>query len=111
MITEKSLKADINIATAASHTIIVALSGTSEYIVIDHINLNAAGTQTVQLKDGSTSYGGVYALSTDQSNLVLDNSYQNEDGVITLSSGSALVITLTQAVQVSGFVRYRIKNR
>ena len=110
MITENLLKADISISTSGDNTIITAPSGTSEYIVIDHINMVPNSAVTVQLKDGSTNYGGAYSLTANQG-WVLENSIQNQNGIITLSVNSAFVINLSSAVQVSGFVRYRIINR
>ena len=65
---------------------------------------------TMQLKDGSTAYGGAYSLTSNQG-FVLENSIVNQDGVITMTSGEAFVINLSAAVQVSGFIRYRIINR
>lgn len=110
MLLEKLYKADISIASAGNNTIIAAPSGSGEYLAIDHINLIASGGNTVQLKTGSTSYGGAFALATSVP-LVLDNATQNQDGVITCGVNEAFVINITGAVQVSGFVRYRIINR
>jgi hypothetical protein len=109
MIVEHLLKADINTATSGDNTIIAAPSGTGQYIVIDHINLAPAGAVSIQIKDGSTSYGGLYSLASNQL-FALDNVIQNEEGIITLSVNSAFVINLSGAVQVSGFIRYRIIN-
>jgi hypothetical protein len=110
MITEKLLKSDISISSSGDNTIISAPSGTSEYIAIDHINIVPNSSVSVQLKDGSTNYGGAYLLVANQ-DLILENSVQNQDGVITLSANSAFVINLSSATQVSGFVRYRIINK
>ena len=105
MILENQLKADINIATAGDNTIIVAPSGTSEYLVIDHINMVPASAVTVQLKDGATSYGGAYQLGANVPYIF------DRDNLISLTLNSAFVINLSGAVQVSGFVKYRIINR
>lgn len=102
---ENLKKADIDIATSGDNTIIDA--PTAGYIVIDHINFIVSGTVTVQLKDGSTDYGGAYALAANQS-VTLENVMQNEKGVITISPTTAFVINLSGNVQTSGFVRYRI---
>lgn len=106
MLLEKSYKADINIATTGSNTI-VAAPGAGKYLAIDHINLVPAGGVNVQIKDGTTNYGGLYTLTTSQG-FVLENIYQNQDGIITCSDNSAFVLNLSGNVQVSGFVRYRI---
>ena len=110
MFCEKLQKADISISSSGDNTVIAAPSGTSEYLVIDHINLVPNSAVTVQLKDGTTVYGGAYSLTASQG-WVLENSMGHEDGIITVSSGNAFVINLSGAVQVSGFVRYRIMNR
>ena len=105
MLTDKLRKADINIASSGNNTIITATAG--KYIAIDHINFIPTTAVTVQLKDGSTNYGGSYPLDAKQG-LVFDNVMEHTDGIITMSNGSDFVINLGSAVQVSGFVRYRI---
>lgn len=99
------LKADISIATSGDNTIIAA--PTYGYIAIDHINFVPTSSVNVQLKSGSTNYGGAYPLDSKQA-FTIENAIQNPKGVITLGSGEAFVMNLSDAVQVSGFVRYRI---
>jgi hypothetical protein len=99
------MKADIDFATSGAHTVIAAPS--EGYIVIEHINFIPTSAVTVQFVDGSTNYGGTYALDTKQA-FVLENAIQNEDGLMRMSSASAFGITTGGAVQVSGFVLYRI---
>lgn len=108
MILEKRKKADISINTSGDNTIIAA-PGAGKYIVVDHINFVTAGAVNVQLKDGTTNYGGLYTLTTNQG-FTLENVYQDEDGIITLSENKALVINLSGNVLCGGFVRYRIIN-
>lgn len=110
MLSEKLYKADINISASGDNTIIAAPSDDGVYLAIDHINLIVSSGVTVQLKTGSTAYGGAYALSANQG-LVLENAMQNQDGVITCGAKEAFVINLSGAVQASGFVRYRFINR
>jgi hypothetical protein len=110
MLLEKSYKADIDISASGDNTIIAAPTGTSVYLVIDHINLIPDSSVTMQIKDGSTSYGGAYGFTANQG-FVLENTIQCQDGIITLSANSAFVLNLSSAVQVSGFVRYRIINK
>ena len=102
---ENLKKADIDISTSGDNTIISAPS--SGYIAIDHINFIPTSDVTVQLKDGTVSYGGAYPLSAKQA-FTIENAIQNEHGVITIRPGQAFIINLDGAVQVSGFVRYRI---
>jgi hypothetical protein len=99
------LKADISIATSGDNTIIAAPS--AGYIAIDHINFIPTTAVNVQLKDGSTAYGGAYPLDTKQA-FTIENAIQSPKGVITCTPGEAFVMNLGSAVQVSGFVRYRI---
>ena len=114
---ERLLKADINISSGGDNTIIAPGSGDmpaawengAQFIAIDQINLVPSGAVTVQFKDGSTAYGGAYALSQNQG-FVLENSMRHQDGVITLSPNKNFVINLGSGVQVSGFVRYRIRS-
>lgn len=98
-------KADISISASGDNTVIAA--PTQGFIVIDHINFIPATAVTVQFKDGSTNYGGAYSLDAKQA-VVLENSSHHQKGVITLTPGQAFVMNLNGAVQVSGFVRYRI---
>lgn len=99
------LKADISIAASGDNTIIAAPS--AGYIAIDHINFVPTSAVTVQLKQGTTNYGGAYPLDTKQA-FTIENAILNDKGIITLKPGEAFVINLGAAVQVSGFVRYRI---
>jgi hypothetical protein len=105
MIVENLKKADINISSSGSNTIIAAPA--HGYIAIDHINFIPTSAVTVQLKDGSTNYGGAFPLDAKQA-FVLENNILNQNGVITCSPGSAFVINLSVAVQIGGFIRYRI---
>jgi len=110
MLLEKSYKADIDISASGDNTIIAAPTGTSAYLVIDHINLIPDSAVTLQIKDGSTDYGGPYSLTANQG-FVLENTIVKEEGIITLSANKAFILNLSGAVQVSGFVRYRIINK
>jgi len=105
MLSDKLYKADIDISSSGDNTVIAAPAGS--FIAIDHINILPTSAVTVQLKDGATAYGASYPLDAKQG-LVFDNVMAHRDGIITMSNSSAFVINLGGAVQVSGFVRYRI---
>lgn len=105
---DKLYKADISFSGTGDNTIIAA--PTSGRIVIDFISLFPAAATTIQLKDGTTAYGGSYPLSSKQP-FVFENTTQAYDGVITCSFGNAFVINSDTAVSVTGFVRYRILDR
>lgn len=106
MIIEDSKKADITFSTSGNHTLIAA-PGAGKYLAIDHINFIVAGATNVYFVDGTTQYGGLYTLTTNQA-MVLENVVPNQKGVITCSDNSAFVINSSAAVVVGGFVRYRI---
>lgn len=97
--------ATISIASSGDNTIIAA--PTDGYIAIDHINFIVTTAVNVTLKSGSTAKSGVYPFDTKQA-MVLENTLQHQDGVITCGRNEAFNINLGSAVQVSGFIRYRI---
>ncbi|PIU58379.1 MAG: hypothetical protein COS89_00675 [Deltaproteobacteria bacterium CG07_land_8_20_14_0_80_38_7] len=105
LFSENLKKADINISSSGNNTIIAA--PTTGYIAIDHINFLPTSAVTVQLKQGTTAYGGAYPLDAKQA-YTIENTIGNEHGIITCLPGEAFVIDLGGAVQVGGFVRYRI---
>jgi len=105
LFSENLKKADINISSSGNNTIIAA--PTTGYIAIDHINFLPTSAVTVQLKQGTTAYGGAYPLDAKQA-YTIENAIGNEHGIITCLPGEAFVIDLGGAVQVGGFVRYRI---
>lgn len=108
MFDEKSYKADIDIASSGDNTIIDA-PGEGKYLAIDFLSLLPTSVVAVQFKTGSTAYGGPYPLAALQA-VVFDNPAQLQDGVITIADNEAFIINLGGAVQVGGFVRYRIIN-
>ncbi len=95
----------INISTSGNNTLISAPA--NGYIVIDHINLVNTSSVGVTFKSGTTALSGTYPLS-DKQPITLENVMQNEQGIITCNPGDGFVINLDSAVQVSGFIRYRI---
>lgn len=117
---ERLLKADINISAAGDNTVITigvgempaAWENGAVFVAIDHVNLLANGATTLQFKsgtvaEGQTSYGGQYTLAAGQA-ITLENAIQNELGIITLGANRSFVINLGSAVQVSGFIRFRL---
>ena len=105
MISEDLLKADIDTSTSGDNTIISAPS--QGYIAIDFITMLPTSAVTVQMKDGATDYGGPLPLDAKQP-FTFENVTGHDRGVITISNGNSFVINLSGAVQVGGFVRYRI---
>jgi hypothetical protein len=103
---ENLKKADISISTSGDNTIITAPTTTGNYLAIDFISLIPTLANTIQLKSGTTNYGGAFSLDAKQA-LVFENAIHNEHGVITCAPNEAFVINLTSSQQVSGFVRFR----
>lgn len=103
---ENLRKADINFATAGNNTIIAAPTTSGNYLAIDFLSFMPTTAVTVQLKDGSTNYGGPLPLDAKQP-VTWENAMKNEHGVITLSPNSAFVMNTDSAVQIGGLVRYR----
>lgn len=99
----------INITTSGDNTIIAA-QGEGTYIAIDHINFIATTSVGLTFKSGSTSLSGAYPLDTKQA-VALDNAMCAEKGIITCGNNEAFIINLDGAVQVSGFIRYRIVQK
>ena len=107
MQTEKLLNAVISISTSGSNEIIAAPS--SGYIVIEHINLIPTAASDVTFLSGTTELSGAYPFDAKQA-LVLENTYNDEDGIMKCANEEAFNITLGTATQTSGFVKYRIKG-
>lgn len=101
-------KADINISSSGDNTIIAA-PGAGKHLMIDFITLIPTSAVTVQMKDGTTAYGGPLPLDAKQP-FTFENAVHYERGIITCSDNAAFVINLGGAVQCGGFVRYRIYN-
>lgn len=99
-------KADINIATSGDNTIIAAPTTTGNFLVIDFISFLPTTAVTVQLKDGTTNYGGPLPLEAKQA-ITWENAFCNQKGVITMSPNQAFVMNLGGNVQVGGLCRYR----
>lgn len=103
---ENLRKADINFATSGDHTIIAAPTTDGNYLAIDFISFVPTTAVNVQLKDGSTAYGGPLPLDAKQY-VTWENAIENEHGVLTMSPNNAFVINTDSAVQIGGIVRYR----
>lgn len=105
-INEDLRKADINIATSGDNTIIAAPTTAGNYLAIDFISFMPTSGVTVQLKTGSTAYGGPLPLDAKQT-ITWENVTKHTKGVITCAPNQAFVINLGGAVQVGGLIRYR----
>lgn len=108
MWTDRLLKANIDISTAAT-TEVIAAPGAGKFIAIDWIGAQTNAANNVTLRDGSTAYGGLLPLAS-AGGFVFENTIKNRDGIITLTANTALNIVTSATTQLSGFVRYRIVN-
>lgn len=106
---ETEEKADINISSSGDNTIIAA-PGDGKYLAIDFIAMMPTTAVSVQLKSGSTSYGGPYPLDAKQS-FTIENAVHYQGGIIKCANNEAFVINLDSAVQLGGYCRYRIINK
>ena len=97
--------ADINISASGDNTIVSA--PTAGFIAIDFITFLPTSAVSVQIKNGTTSIGGPLPLDAKQP-VTLENTIKNLNGIITCSTGNAFILNLGSAVQVGGFVRYRV---
>ena len=104
MLTDKKGRAEIDTSTLGDNTIIAAPS--TGHIEIDHISvMPTGGANTLIFKDGSTQMFA-YELDDNQG-YAFDNANINNN-TIALSEGQALVLNLSAATQVSGFILYRV---
>ena len=112
MFVEYTLKADINISSSGTNVILSSPIPTDNnlYYAIDHINLVPDAAVTLQIVCGSTNYGGAYSLTANQG-FILENVSGDENGIITCGADEAFLLELSDAVQVSGFIKYRIRNQ
>lgn len=99
------LNAVIDANSSGDNEIIAAPS--SGYIAIDHINFVNEAAVGITFKSGSNALSGAYSLAERQP-ITLENTTVQDKGVITCNTGEAFNINLDSAVQISGFVRYRI---
>lgn len=106
---DRRYKADINISSSGDNTII-ADPGDGVRIAIDFITFLPTTAVTVQMKDGSTAYGGPLPLDTKQP-FTFENALHDPEGIINCSDSSAFVINLGGAVQCGGFVKYRLLGK
>ena len=97
-------KADIDIATSGNNTIIAAPTTAGNYLAIDFISFLPTSAVTVQLKTGSTNYGGPLPLDAKQP-VTWENVTEHTQGIITCAPNEAFVINLSGAVQVGGLIR------
>ncbi len=95
----------LDISTSGDNAVIPA--PTDGYIAIDHINLLPTTAVTVTFKSGSTAITGAYPLDAKQP-MTLENAHHKEEGVMRCARNEAFNINLLSAVQVGGYIDYRV---
>ena len=100
------------INTAASGDItLIAAPAQGSYLAIDFVQVIPTLAATIQFFSGPSSSNvpltGPYPLSQQQ--VVTDeNVFQHQKGIMTCGNAAAFVLNNATAVQLGGFVRYRI---
>jgi len=95
-------KAVINVATAADHTIVAAVTG--KKIALRALALTVAGDTNLTWKSGSTAISG--AMDFGGTNEPRGISHGLGKYPLETTAGQALVLTNSAAVQVSGYITY-----
>lgn len=108
MIVERRINLPLSISTSGSQEVIAA-PGAGKRIAIDHINLIVTSAVTLTFYSATNALSGAYPFDTKQA-MVLENTTSDPEGVIACNDNEAFNITLGGAVQVSGFIKYRILN-
>jgi hypothetical protein len=105
MFSDKQYQVAISCASAGDNTLIAAPS--KGRITIDHIHAIPEGSTTITVKHGSTAFTGVENYDPQQA-FTLENADGSYEGIFTCGFQEALVLNLGSAVQVSGYIKYRI---
>jgi len=105
---ETERTAVINTATSGDNSIIAA-PGSGKRLYIDFVTLLPTTAVSVTFYSGAagTALSGPLPLDAKQA-MTVENASQVEHGVLECADNTAFVINLGAAVQVGGFVRYRI---
>jgi len=103
---DKEYTAVISAASSGANTLIAA-PGAGKKIFIDFISFFPTSAVTTTFKSGSTAISGAYPLDAKQA-ITFENTPQLSHGVMECADNEAFVVTLGGAVQVDGFIRYRI---
>jgi hypothetical protein len=104
---DKQYTAAISCASAGNNTLIAAPS--AGRITVDHIHAIPEAATTITLKSGSTALTGVENYDPQQAfTLESTDSESSQEGIFTCGFKEALVLTLGSAVNVRGYVKYRI---
>lgn len=99
--------APVNVSTLGDNTIIAAVTG--KRIRVHAYELSAAGAVTAKWKDGaSTDLTGPLALAAAGASADAVERTNDADGIFQTTAGNALVLNLSAAVVVGGFIDYTL---
>jgi hypothetical protein len=98
----------IGTSTAGDNTLVAGITGNKIQVI--QFGVNAEASQKIQFKSGATAITGQIEVNNDfwVSASAPVSSYQTINHIIETSSGQSLIINLTQAKYVGGFLSYRI---
>jgi hypothetical protein len=94
-------QAHIDVATAATTSIVAAVTG--KKIRVTAVTIICAGAQTVTFKSASTALGGAYSFAANGG---MDVDRTPPNWFLETVAGQALQITTTAAQQTSGSINY-----
>ena len=104
---DRKVKSDINFSGTGDNTVISA-PGDGKHVEIDFCFLMVSLATTVQLKDGSTNWGGAFPLG-DKGSLLVENTSGFHAPII-LSNNSSFIINQSGTSQISGWTMHRIQG-
>ena len=105
---EKRISVAINTSTSGDNEIIAA-PGAGKQLYIDYLQLNPnGGGQTLIIKSASTEKCR-WVLDDNQA-LTMEDSIHDPEGVITCAVNEAFNVNLSASTQVTGYVKYRIRE-
>lgn len=105
MFSDKQYQVAISCASAGDNQLISAPS--KGRVTIDHIHAIPEAATTITMKHGSTAFTGVENYDPQQA-FTLENTDGSYEGIYTGGFGEAIIMNLGSAVQVSGYIKYRI---
>lgn len=102
---DKQQTATIDVSSSGNNTLIAAPS--AGRIAVDHIQLIPEAAVEMILKSGSTNLEGPENFDPQQAKTI-ENVTKSYEGIYKCGFGDAFVLNLSDAVQVSGYIVYRV---
>lgn len=102
---DKQYSVAIDFNSSGDNTLIAAPS--AGRIVVDHIHFIPQAATVLKLIHGSTDFEGAENFDPQQAKTI-ENLTGNYEGIYTCGYKEALILNSSQAVEVQGYVKYRI---